>query len=62
MKTKTLLVFLMLGSFLLPSPKIVLTGTERMVNMSEETSIIENNTKDWKYWPIVNFKINVRLD
>lgn len=51
-----------LGSFLLPSPKIVLTGTERMVNMSEETSIIENNTKDWKYWPIVHFKINVRLD
>lgn len=55
-------VGLELGSFLLSSPKITLTGTERMVSMSEEASKIENNTKDWKYWPIVNLKINVRLD
>ncbi|WP_367914620.1 hypothetical protein [Leadbetterella sp. DM7] len=51
-----------LGSFFMASPKITLTGTERLVSMSEEASTIENNTKDWKYWPIVNLKINVRLD
>lgn len=51
-----------LGSFLLSSPKITLTGTEKLVSMSEEASTIENNTKDWKYWPILNLKINVRLD
>ncbi len=51
-----------LGSFFMTSPKITLTGTERLVGMSEEAAKIENNTKDWKYWPVVNFKVNVRLD
>lgn len=55
-------VGLELGSFFLSSPKITLSGTGRMVSMSEEASKIENNTKDWKYWPILNLKINVRLD
>ncbi len=50
-----------LGSYYLSAPKISLTGTERLVGMSEEQAKIEENTKDWRFWPVLNVRVAFKL-
>jgi hypothetical protein len=49
------------GSIYLSQPKITLEGSKRLKDMSEELTKIEENTRDWRYWPILNLKVRVKL-
>ncbi|MDI9871020.1 MULTISPECIES: hypothetical protein [Flectobacillus] len=51
-----------LGTYYLSEPKVSLTGTERLSSMSEQESKIQNNMKDWRYWPMFNLRLAVRLN
>ncbi len=51
-----------LGSYYMNTPKVSLTGKERLSSMSEQQSKVQENMKDWHYWPIMNLRIAFRLD
>ena len=51
-----------LGSYYMNTPKVSLTGKERLSSMSEQQSKVQQNMKDWHYWPIVNLRVAFRLD
>jgi hypothetical protein len=51
-----------LGSYYLPKPKVTLSGTERLSSMAEQEPKIQSNMDDWRYWPMVNLRLAVRLN
>ena len=51
-----------LGSYYMNTPKISLTGQERLSSMSEQQSKVQSNMKDWHYWPIVNLRLAFTID
>ena len=50
------------GTYYMNTPKVSLTGKERLSSMSEQQSKVQENMKDWQYWPIVNLRVAFRLD
>ncbi|WP_052354154.1 hypothetical protein [Flectobacillus major] len=51
-----------LGTYYLPKPKVTLTGTERLSSMSEQEPKIQANMDDWRYWPMLNLRLAIRLN
>lgn len=51
-----------LGTFYLPKPKVTLSGTERLSSMTEQEPKIQSNMDDWRYWPMFNLRLAVRLN
>lgn len=50
------------GTYYTQSPVVTLTGEKRLSSMSEQQAKVQENMKDWQYWPIVNLRLAVRLD
>ncbi|PAC28176.1 hypothetical protein [Flectobacillus sp. BAB-3569] len=50
------------GSYYTQTPKVTLTGDKRLSSMSEQQAKVQENMKDWKYWPVVNLRLAIRLD
>jgi hypothetical protein len=50
------------GTYYTQSPVVTLTGEKRLSSMSEQQAKVQENMKDWQYWPIINLRLTVRLD
>ncbi len=50
------------GIYYLNSPNVTLAGTKRLVSMSDQQPQVQSNMNDWRYYPIVNFRLAVRLN
>lgn len=50
------------GSYYTQTPKVTLKGDKRLSSMSEQQAKVQENMKDWKYWPVVNLRLAIRLD
>lgn len=50
------------GTYYLPKPKVTLSGTERLSSMSEQEPKIQSNMSDWRYWPMLNLRLAIRLN
>ncbi len=51
-----------LGTYYLKEPKVTLTGTERLSSMNEQEAKVQANMNDWRYWPMLNFRLAVRVN
>jgi hypothetical protein len=51
-----------MGTYYTKTPAITLTGKERLSSMSEQQAKVQENMKDWQYWPVINFRLAVRLN
>lgn len=51
-----------LGTYYTKTPVVTLTGEKRLSSMSEQQAKVQENMKDWKYWPVINLRLAVRLD
>ncbi len=51
-----------LGTYYTKTPEITLTGEKRLSSMSEQQAKVQENMKDWHYWPVINLRLAVRLD
>ena len=43
------------------APAVSLTGTERLSDMNEQEVLVQENMKDWRFFPVVNIKVAIRL-
>lgn len=50
------------GTFILNSPTITLEGTRYLTGMNSQQPLIQSNMNDWKYYPILNFRLAIRLN
>ncbi|MEA5140083.1 hypothetical protein [Arcicella rigui] len=50
------------GTYYTQAPVVTLTGEKRLSSMSEQQSKVQENMKDWQYWPIMNLRLSFRLD
>ncbi len=51
-----------LGTYSLKQPVVSLTGTERLSSMNEQEAKVQANMNDWRYWPILNVRLAVRVN
>lgn len=51
-----------MGTYYTKSPVISLAGKERLSSMSEQQAQVQENMKDWRYWPAMNLRLAIRLD
>ncbi|WP_044172350.1 hypothetical protein [Flectobacillus major] len=51
-----------IGTYYTQSPAVTLTGEKRLSSMSEQQAKVQENLKDWQYWPVVNLRLAIRLD
>ncbi len=51
-----------LGTYYTQTPVVTLTGENRLSSMSEQQEKVQENMKDWQYWPILNLRLTVRLN
>ncbi len=51
-----------LGTYYLKEPKVSLTGTERLSSMNEQEENVQANMNDWRYWPMINLRLAVRVN
>jgi hypothetical protein len=49
------------GSYYLNSPIATLVGKERLSSMSNQAGLVQANTNDWRYWPMMNLKFSFKL-
>ncbi|MEA5140081.1 hypothetical protein [Arcicella rigui] len=50
------------GTYYTQSPVVNLTGEKRLSSMSEQQAKVQENMKDWQYWPILNLRVVFRLN
>ncbi|MFN3590213.1 MAG: hypothetical protein ACK4UP_12590 [Spirosomataceae bacterium] len=51
-----------LGTYYLKEPVVSLTGTERLSIMNEQEEKVQANMNDWRYWPMLNVRLAVRIN
>ncbi|MEA5260054.1 hypothetical protein VB264_19810 [Arcicella aquatica] len=51
-----------LGTYYTKTPEVIITGEKRLSSMSEQQAIVQENMKDWHYWPVINLRLAIRLD
>ena len=51
-----------LGTYYLKQPAVSLTGTERLSSMNEQEAKVQANMNDWRYWPMLNIRLAVRVN
>ena len=51
-----------LGTYYTKAPVVTLTGEKRLSSMSEQQAKVQENMKDWHYWPVINLRLAIRLD
>lgn len=51
-----------MGMYYIKSPVISMSGKERLSSMSEQQAQVQENMKDWRYWPIMNLRLAIRID
>lgn len=51
-----------MGMYYTKPPVISLTGKERLSSMTEQQAQVQENMKDWRYWPVINLRLAIRLD
>ncbi|AEI46845.1 hypothetical protein [Runella slithyformis] len=51
-----------MGMYYIKSPVISMSGKERLSSMSEQQAQVQENMKDWRYWPVMNLRLAIRLD
>lgn len=50
------------GTYYTKTPEVTITGEKRLSSMSDQQATVQENMKDWKYWPVINLRLAVRLD
>jgi hypothetical protein len=51
-----------MGTYYAKSPIVTLNGEKRLSSMSEQQTKVQENMKDWHYWPVINLRVAFRLD
>lgn len=50
-----------LGAYYVGSPDVTIVGTNLLTGNSEEEPVLEDNLKNYSWWPFVNFKLSFKL-
>lgn len=50
------------GLYYLNSPNVMLGGTKFLASMSEQQPKVQTNMNDWRYYPVFNFRLAVKLN
>lgn len=50
-----------LGAYYVGSPDVNIVGTNLLTGNSEEEPVLEDNLKNYSWWPFVNFKLSYKL-
>ena len=50
-----------LGNYFLPTPEAAIIGTGLLESNNSLTPLYQNNVNDWRYYPVLQFNLNIKL-